>query len=369
MQCGDALEQSRLLPGGIAKLIATSPPYFRKVDYRHCRQRGQEASRREYIAYQQELAAELLRIATPDAVMFWIIQDTFNGTGSTGGDYRRSGDSGAIDYRFQVKGAREPGASRKCQLLIPEYTRIALAEVGWCPILRITWDKKDSRRGAADRPSHSHEDVLVFSASDSAIQYEADEILLFAANPDHVVDRNAVLQEYSSKTAAQLKRPFKGVSRGARRRGQAGEDPCDTKRRMIEGIKSRPGALLRSVWEIPSEPAPIVEIPSPLAGEGGVRGELIEGIATFPLLLAEICVNLGSRPGDLVFDPYAGMGTTLLAASKWGRDAVGIELNPETFLGARHRLINEGLADFEDPKPWLHEFDGNQANALRAMSL
>lgn len=36
-----------------------------------------------------------------------------------------------------------------------------------------------------------------------------------------------------------------------------------------------------------------------------------------------------SRPGDLVFDPFAGFGTTIVRAAALGRETLGIELLPE----------------------------------------
>jgi DNA modification methylase len=44
-----------------------------------------------------------------------------------------------------------------------------------------------------------------------------------------------------------------------------------------------------------------------------------------------------------VLDPFAGSGTTGLAAVRYGRDAVLIELNPEYAEGARRRLEDEGI--------------------------
>jgi DNA modification methylase len=49
-----------------------------------------------------------------------------------------------------------------------------------------------------------------------------------------------------------------------------------------------------------------------------------------------------SRPGDLVVDPYAGAGTTLLAAHRIGRRAVGAEMDQGRFELARERLDREG---------------------------
>ena len=45
-----------------------------------------------------------------------------------------------------------------------------------------------------------------------------------------------------------------------------------------------------------------------------------------------------SQPGDLVLDPFAGSGTTLVAARRLGRCAAGIELDPGYFRAASQRL-------------------------------
>jgi site-specific DNA-methyltransferase (adenine-specific) len=57
-----------------------------------------------------------------------------------------------------------------------------------------------------------------------------------------------------------------------------------------------------------------------------------------PLDLMRAIVRDYTRPGDLVVDPYAGGGTTLLAAAMEGRRAIGAELDPETFEKAVARL-------------------------------
>ena len=47
-----------------------------------------------------------------------------------------------------------------------------------------------------------------------------------------------------------------------------------------------------------------------------------------PLTLARRCIAITSRPEEFVLDPYAGSGTTLLAAQEMGRKWVGFELKP-----------------------------------------
>jgi site-specific DNA-methyltransferase (adenine-specific) len=48
--------------------------------------------------------------------------------------------------------------------------------------------------------------------------------------------------------------------------------------------------------------------------------------APFPIELARRCVRLSTWPGEVVFDPFAGTGTTLLAARQLGRRAIGVEV-------------------------------------------
>lgn len=57
-----------------------------------------------------------------------------------------------------------------------------------------------------------------------------------------------------------------------------------------------------------------------------------------PLALMQSLIRDYTRPGDLVCDPCAGAGTTLLAAAIEGRSAIGAELDPDTFAKAQKRL-------------------------------
>lgn len=76
------------------------------------------------------------------------------------------------------------------------------------------------------------------------------------------------------------------------------------------------GRRLRTVWEIPTEPVK------------RTNGDSDDHPAMMPRSLARRCVSITTRPEDVVLDPYAGSGTTLLAAEGLGRRWVGIELNP-----------------------------------------
>lgn len=58
----------------------------------------------------------------------------------------------------------------------------------------------------------------------------------------------------------------------------------------------------------------------------------------FPVELVERCVLALTNPGDWVFDPYAGVGSSLIAAIKHDRRAAGSEKDAEYVQVARQRL-------------------------------
>jgi DNA modification methylase len=53
--------------------------------------------------------------------------------------------------------------------------------------------------------------------------------------------------------------------------------------------------------------------------------------------LAQSVIAYASQPGDLVLDPFAGYGTTVVVAERMGRRAIGIELIPEHLEITRRR--------------------------------
>jgi DNA modification methylase len=71
---------------------------------------------------------------------------------------------------------------------------------------------------------------------------------------------------------------------------------------------------------------------------------IVDHFATFPPKLIEPCILAGSKPGDIVLDPFAGSGTTGVVALRHKRDFIGIELNPDYITLINKRLLAEILA-------------------------
>lgn len=51
--------------------------------------------------------------------------------------------------------------------------------------------------------------------------------------------------------------------------------------------------------------------------------------APFPEELVEQCIIATTEPGDIVFDPFVGIGTTAVVAKKLGRKYIGFEISDE----------------------------------------
>ncbi len=99
--------------------------------------------------------------------------------------------------------------------------------------------------------------------------------------------------------------------------------------RTFNGLTAREWTLLsRNVWN---------DVSSPRHARHLAHG------AVFPVKLAERLIRIYSKRGSLVLDPFAGVGSTCIAAMQLERHSIGIELNPDF-----HRLARDWLAD-EDP--------------------
>lgn len=70
--------------------------------------------------------------------------------------------------------------------------------------------------------------------------------------------------------------------------------------------------------------------------------------ATMPPSVADKCLR-ASMP-NRVLDPYAGSGTTLLAAQRAGIEAVGVELSEQYFQLICERLTKQIESDLEQPR-------------------
>jgi DNA modification methylase len=95
------------------------------------------------------------------------------------------------------------------------------------------------------------------------------------------------------------------------------------------GIRSQDGTV--GVWSHAGQGVQDMRIPDSVVRitRHKARGIETEHPAVFPVALPEFVMQAFSAKGDLVFEPFAGSGTSIVAAERCGRRVAAIELAPE----------------------------------------
>jgi site-specific DNA-methyltransferase (adenine-specific) len=105
-----------------------------------------------------------------------------------------------------------------------------------------------------------------------------------------------------------------------------------------DAIGDWPG-LCSTVWNVPT-------VGGRMAPGTNKPGSPVGHPAPMPVEVARRCIRLSTWPGETVLDPFAGSGTTLLAARELGRRAIGIERSERYCELAVARLAQTSF-DFE----------------------
>jgi DNA modification methylase len=300
---GDALAVLRTLPDESVQCCVTSPPYWGLRDYGAEGQLGLESSPDTYVANLVAVFREVNRVLKRDGTLWLNLGDSYVSQGGTGHQGKHGERHNRSHTQRQLLAAAGNfGLKQKDLAGIPWRVAFALRDNGWYLRSDIIWHKPNVMpESVRDRPTKSHEYLFLFAKSDQYF-YDAD----------------AIKEPVSAATEARCKSPLGGPKIEAlaeanktgvgRRTGMIG---------MREAWKTR---NKRTVWTVTTAP---------------FRGA---HFATFPPNLVRPCILAGSRPGDVVLDPFNGAGTTGLVALETGRSYVGIDINAEYLELTRRRL-------------------------------
>jgi site-specific DNA-methyltransferase (cytosine-N4-specific) len=182
----------------------------------------------------------------------------------------------------------------------------SLYEPGYYLRSDIIWHKPSCMpESVTDRPTRSHEYVFLLAKSQKYF-YDAEAVRERSAYPK------------GPNSPQSIASPF---GQGFERRAtKTKEHPPG----HISG-NFQPTRNARTVWTIN---------PKPYSGAH---------FATYPPKLVERCILAGSRPGDVVLDPFMGSGTTGMVAERLGRRWIGIELNENYKEQIDQRTAQMGL--------------------------
>lgn len=338
---GDALERLREMPDQSVHCIVTSPPYYGVRDYGCDGQIGLEQTPGEFVARLVEVFGEARRVLRDDGVLWINIGDSYAGSGKGGspieGKQATNRGSQSVGCLYETgRTAREAAVTNvtrrtfdeikaKDLIGIPWMLAFALRDDGWWLRGDQIWAKPNGMpESVTDRPSRAHEYVFLLAKSQH-YYYDQDAVRLPAlesseARLSQALDRQtgSARANGGAKTNGMMKAV--GKQRGHSRRHAGFNDRWD---KMERGDQIVHGANLRSVWSLP---------PAQFDGDH---------YAVMPDDLAAICIAAGCPKGGTVLDPFGGVGTTALVASRMQRDAILIELNPKTAAMAERRLHND----------------------------
>lgn len=337
---GDCRDTMRTLAadGVRVQCCVTSPPYFGLRDYGHPGQIGLEKTPAEYVAALVEVFDGVRELLADDGVLWLNLADSYANDskwgGSTSGKHVQAvhGNSGIGRNRHTT------GLPGKNLIGIPWRVAFALQADGWILRQDIIWAKPNPMpESVTDRCTKAHE--YLFLLTKSARYFWDAEAMQEPAAPASIARwaQDVEGQIGSDRVPGKTNGNMKAVGGPRSKRDSFKRD--DSKRAEVipgqavgthrpdrdesewdTGMRNR-----RSVWTVPTQP---------YAGAH---------FAVFPAALIEPCVLAGSRPGDVVLDPFMGSGTTAQVAQALGRQWIGCELNPDYAPLQRERTAQESL--------------------------
>ena len=289
------------------QMCVTSPPYFNLRDYGHAGQIGLEATPDEFVAAMVEVFRLVRELLRDDGVLWLNLGDSYatrggqNQTPQKGEIFKRAERGKSLIGRSKRIGQDWNRLKPKDLIGIPWRVAFALQADGWYLRQEIIWSKPNPMpESVTDRCTKAHESLFLLAKSERYFwDSEAMQEKAIGDAPGNVTHKGRTAYE-------------------------AGDEKMRTKVGLTE-VGARETRNRRSVWTIPTMPY------------SGAH------FATYPPKLIEPCILAGSRPVDVVLDPFMGSGTTAQVAQSLGRRWIGCELNPEYVRLQSDRTRQDGL--------------------------
>ena len=346
---GDATERLGQLPESCVDCVVTSPPYFLLRDYGVDGQLGLEPTVEGWVRGLRGVMTEVARVLK-----------------STGSLWLNLGDSYSRHSKY--------GAPPKSLLMAPERLALALVADGWILRNKVIWSKPNPMPSSVgDRLSCTWEVVYHFVRERS-----------------YFYDLDSIREPHRSRGATKAGRvlgerpewagPLAGSQDGLRRAREAGtpghvlgKNPGDVWTLSTHGFRGAhfatfPEALVRRPILATCPEAICTRCGEPWRRQVTVRRTAPTAPASrdpyvlgYPMRwetqrvvgpLVPCGCGAPIMPG-IVLDPFFGTGTVGVVAQEYGRDWLGIELQPEYAELARERLGGDVSVRYERAAPVL----------------
>lgn len=322
-----------------AQCIVTSPPYWGLRDYGVAGAIGLEPSLQGWLVAIAEVFDAAWDVLADDGVLWLNLGDAYANDGKWGGE--TGGKQAYLDDDNRRRVGREKrftGLKPKDLMGQPWRVALALQDAGWHLRADVIWHKLNPMpESVYDRPTKAHEYVF-----------------LLTKQPKYYYDAAAIAEPVSENTHARAARGRSNEHKWA------DGGPGDQTIAKVPPSRGRPAGVNPKAIASPnlqngprvkqnaSMSAALVEVVFvknirtvwPMSTEGQAEAHF----ATFPTELVSRCILSGSKPGDVILDPFMGSGTTARVALSLGRQFIGCELNPE-YVSIQDRIgLQTGMA-------------------------
>jgi DNA modification methylase len=346
---GDCLVVLPTLEAESVQCCITSPPYWGLRDYGCVGQLGLERTPEEYVEKMVAVFRAVRRVLKDDGTAWLNLGDCYATGAGKVGECPGGGEQGERWKGGRGMNTKQPkwatalgpicqpnrmplhGLKPKDLVGIPWRVAFALQADGWYLRSDIIWSKPNPMpESVTDRPTKAHEYLFLLSKSER-YYYDAAAI----AEPVSDAMRAQMAQGYNGTAtkdyeSAGVQNPSSVKARIlARASGKVytaqayGEHPQSEPRGPASNFGLPLNRNRRSVWTINTQPFPGAHF------------------AVMPEALVEPCVKAGSKPGDVVLDPFAGAGTVGAVCERYDRRFIGIELNPAYVEMAERRIAEQ----------------------------
>lgn len=304
----------------------------RRVD----RQLGLERTPMRYVARMRSVFRLVWDLLADDGTLWLNMGDSYNSPRPNGGAGTTSTINGQRTQEEFRKASRvmksrmkqpdvdgpnrrmQRGLKEKDLVGMPWALAFALRADGWYLRSDVIWHKPNPMpESISDRPTKAHEYLFLLSKK-ARYYYDADAIKEPASSNTHA---------RGNGVNPKAKTPSGWDTRDGDHRNRTGRYPRARQNESFSAAVNEvvPDRNKRSVWSVQTQAFPGAHF------------------ATFPEKLIEPCILAGSRPGDVVFDPFMGAGTVAAVATRLGRRWLGAELNRDYVALQSDRTRQQGL--------------------------
>jgi DNA modification methylase len=292
--CRDPKDVTALLAGSVVNLAFTSPPYASQRDY------DDESEFRpippdDYVEWFAPVADQVKEHLAPDGSWFVNIKSSVEG----------------LDTHLYVHD------------LVLAHAR----EWGWHFATELCWSRIGVPKMVSRRFKNQFEPVYQFALGDwkirpNAVRHESDSV------PTPGVERPPKASRVQGESAGALAIGRK-IPKMSDAQGSGGAQPIGTPR-----AKKRGTGTSQTMSDVQGEGKDVGEYIAPgLAYPGNLlptfsRDHTATGhTAAFPVGLPQFFVLAYTDAGDVVYDPFSGSGSTILACERAGRLGFGMEIS------------------------------------------